>query len=80
MSLPTEAPHKIVGQILDGVINSAEGVGDAIIQPLDKLPLGPNGPQAAVNDVLDGLSNGIQTVGNGISDALSSPLQAINLK
>ena len=79
MSLPTEAPHIVVGQIFDGVINGAEGLGQAIIDPLNKLPLGTNGPQEGLDDIIDGVLNGIKSVGNGISDALDLPLNLVNV-
>ncbi|TSA56994.1 hypothetical protein D4R42_02445 [bacterium] len=75
--MPKEAPHRVVNDILDGLLNGVKGAGEAITSGLDSLPLGTNGPHRGVDKVLDGLTKAPEDIGEGISEALDLPLQAV---
>jgi hypothetical protein len=68
-------PHRFVGDVLDGVLNSVKGLSESISSTLDKGPLGTRGPHRGVDAIVKGVITGVQSVGEGIATALDKPLR-----
>lgn len=72
-----DAPHRIVGGVLDSLLNIPKSISESISRPLDKLPLDKNGPHRMVDSVVKSLPRAVQTVGAGIEGALDKPVNLI---
>jgi len=76
--MPERTPHRIVDEVLDGLVEGGRSVGETIARALDKPPEavdGPRGIHRVGDEFLDGVLSALETEGEGIADALDEPVE-----
>lgn len=72
-----EPPHRVVGRILNSILEVPKTVSESISSSLDRGPLGSRGPHRIIDSLVKSISSSIQTLGEGISSALDKPIEGI---
>jgi len=73
-----KTPHRVVDEILDGLVEGGKSVGETIADALDKPPEAVNGPEGihrVGDEALDGILSALETGGEGVADALDQPVE-----
>jgi phage-related protein len=68
-------PHRYVGEVLDGILNSVKGLSESVSTAVDRGPLGTRGPHRGVDAIVKGVITGIQSFGEGVATALDKPIK-----
>jgi len=80
--MPEKAPHRVIDEALDGLVEGGKSLGETIARALDRPPEavdGPRGIHRVGDEFLDGLLSALKTEGEGIANALDEPVETFGV-
>jgi hypothetical protein len=70
-------PHRVVDEVLDGIVRVPKELSESISSAIDKGPLGSTAPHRMADSVAKGIGTAIENLGEGVAQALDVPTKVV---